>query len=237
MKPLKPMILTLLLLFCAPIVMAAETETFTGTGTGIVAETMDSAGYTYILLKQQGAWIATATLPVSEGDKVSFEGGMEMRNFHSRTLNRTFDSVFFIQGVNVVSQDTDSMHQAAGIEHSDIPMPASVAAPAPGEIPALADGKTIGDIVATPTALKDQQISLRARVIKVSESIMGKNWVTLQDGTGTEPDNKLLATSAEVVAPGDLVIASGTIRNDIDIGSGYTYKVLLENATFRKDSE
>jgi hypothetical protein len=38
-----------------------------------------------------------------------------------------------------------------------------------------------------------------------------------------------------MVAPGDLVVASGTIRNDIDLGSGYTYKVLLEEATFSQN--
>ena len=66
---------------------------------------------------------------------------------------------------------------------------------------------------------------------------MGKNWVTLQDGTGAEPDNKLIATSEELVSPGDLVIASGTLRYDADIGSGYKYKVLLEKAIFTKSEE
>ena len=66
---------------------------------------------------------------------------------------------------------------------------------------------------AESTQLKDQSVSLRARVIKVSENILGSNWITLQDGTGTEVDSKLLATSTELVSPGDLVIASGIIRN------------------------
>ena len=56
--------------------------------------------------------------------------------------------------------------------------------------------------------------------------------MTLQDGTGTAPNNKLLATSAELVSPGDVVIAKGTLRNDVDLGSGYTYKILLEETTF-----
>jgi hypothetical protein len=66
---------------------------------------------------------------------------------------------------------------------------------------------------------------------------MGKNWITLRDGTGTEPDNKIIATSSELVSPGDLVIASGTVKTDIDIGAGYKYKVLLEEATFSQNPE
>ena len=93
-------------------------------------------------------------------------------------------------------------------------------------------GKTIADIFSDSAQLKEQTVSLRARVIKVSKNILGKNWITLQDGTGTEPDNKLRATSLELLEPGDIVIAKGIIRTDIDIGAGYKYKVLLEEATF-----
>ena len=47
-----------------------------------------------------------------------------------------------------------------------------------------------------------------------------------------DPDNKLLATSQELVKPGDTVVATGIVRTDMDIGSGYKYKVLLEEVTF-----
>jgi hypothetical protein len=80
-------------------------------------------------------------------------------------------------------------------------------------------------------------VSLNARVIKVNKNIMGKNWVTLQDGTGTEPDHKLLATSQQMVAPGDLVVAKGKVTRDVDLGYGYTYKVLLEEASFTSGVE
>ena len=108
----------------------------------------------------------------------------------------------------------------------------SVQAPAPGEIPPLSDGKTIVALFAESAQLNKQAVSLRAKVMKVSQNIMGKNWITLQDGTGTEPDNKLVTTSSELVSPGDLIIARGILRKDVDIGAGYKYKVLLEEATF-----
>ena len=96
--------------------------------------------------------------------------------------------------------------------------------------------KTIADITGDSAGLKGQTVSLRAKVIKVSKNVMGKNWITLQDGTGTEPDNKLIATSTETVMPGEIVTVSGVIHTDLDLGAGYHYDVLLEEATFLKNN-
>ena len=71
-------------------------------------------------------------------------------------------------------------------------------------------------------------------VIKVNANIMGKNWITLQDGTGAAPNDKLIATSSEMVTVGEIVTAKGVIRNDVDLGYGYHYAALLEDATFAK---
>jgi len=61
---------------------------------------------------------------------------------------------------------------------------------------------------------------------------MDRNWITLQEGSSTNPEAKLIATSTQSVSAGDVVIASGTIRNNVDIGTGYSYEVLLEDARF-----
>jgi hypothetical protein len=61
---------------------------------------------------------------------------------------------------------------------------------------------------------------------------MGKNWITLQDGTGAAPNDKLLATSQEKATLGETVTVQGVVRTDVDLGSGYRYDVLLEEATF-----
>jgi hypothetical protein len=111
-------------------------------------------------------------------------------------------------------------------------MPVSVQSPATGDITPLKEGKTVTAIFAESADLKEQVVSLNARVIKISKDIMGRNWITLQDGTGVEPDNELIATSQEVVSPGDMVIARGMVVTDLDIGYGYEYKVLLEEVTF-----
>jgi hypothetical protein len=215
---------------------AAETKA------GTVLETFDAAGYTYLKLDVQGqeTWLATRPLTVSAGDKVEYSGGNEMTNFYSKSLDRTFDSILFADSVALQGQAAPAAQPAApgnAMDPHAMRSAGPVAAPAPGEIQRLDDGKTIGEIFADRSQLETQEVRLRARVMKVSANILGKNWITLQDGTGTEPDNRLMATSAELVKPGDLVIARGLVRNDIDIGSGYSYKVLLEQATFIQGSE
>ena len=222
---------TCLLSLLAPMNLVAET----GPGNGTVAETINAGGYTYIRIKESDIWIATATMEVSEGDPVEYSGGAEMLNFHSKSLDRTFDSIWFVQKVSIGGQDNP--HQAVAQGHAPIPAgtprDAAIAAPAPGEIEKLDGGNSVAEILADRAALKGQTVNLRAKVIKVSENIMGMNWITLQDGTGTAPDDKLMVISSEMVTVGEVVTATGTLENDVDLGYGYHYTALLEEATFK----
>ncbi|MES9946629.1 MAG: hypothetical protein ABW080_16875 [Candidatus Thiodiazotropha sp.] len=208
-----------------------------GTGSGSVAEIIDVGSYTYIRLKDQNRWIATTRLIIAAGDEVEYKGGMLMKNFYSKTLDRTFDSIIFVQRANRVGEGSvESYHSSMTGEDQSIDTrsthPASIQAPLSGEISPLSGGMTIAEIIANASRLNDQNVALRAMVVKVSPNIMGKNWITLQDGTGIKPNNRLIVTSEEMVSPGELVTVSGTLRNNIDIGSGYKYKVLLEQANF-----
>jgi hypothetical protein len=224
------------LFFLMPAIATAQTDPSSGT----VVETINAGSYTYLRLEDPDRWIATSPLDVSEGDKVKYAGGMEMRDFHSKALDRTFESIWFVQNVSVSGRSLEQLHQGVAEGHGsappNIPKPATVAAPAPGEIMKLDGGKSIVEITSDPSALEGQAVSLRAKVIKISNNIMGTNWVTLQDGTGTAPNDKLIATTSEIVTAGDIVTAKGMIRTDVDLGSGYLYKVLLEEATFSKSN-
>ncbi len=67
---------------------------------GKVAETMNSGGYTYVLLEKDGdkTWIAAPQMKVTKGQTMSFKPGAEMENFTSKTLNRTFKKIIFSPG-------------------------------------------------------------------------------------------------------------------------------------------
>ena len=231
MKSLISILVICTFLIFPTLMLAAETGPVTGT----VAETIESGGYVYIRLEND-VWIAANTFAASKGDKVQYSGAMEMNDFHSKSLDKTFESILFVSEAGLVSTSSaakPAMPMAGhGSNGAQLQKPVTAQAPVAGEIKPLADGKNVADVFAESGQLKDQVVSLNARVIKINKAIMGRNWITLQDGTGTAPDNKLLATSQEVVSPGDLVTVKGTVSTDIDLGYGYKYKVLLEEATF-----
>jgi hypothetical protein len=99
-----------------------------------------------------------------------------------------------------------------------------------------ASGRTVAEVYANRVALKDKPVVIRARVVKVNAGVMGKNWVHLRDGSGSAADgsNDLLVTSKDEPKVGDLVVAKGTVKTDVNLGSGYAYKVLVEEASFQK---
>ena len=68
---------------------------------GTVVETMDSGGYTYVLLKNDSGeqWVAIPQAKVETGKEIEVVNGMTMKNFQSKTLNRTFDTVVFSTGL------------------------------------------------------------------------------------------------------------------------------------------
>lgn len=68
---------------------------------GTVVETMNSGGYTYLQIENGGQklWAAVPQTEVKVGQKVELSPGMTMQQFTSKTLGRTFDSIYFCQGV------------------------------------------------------------------------------------------------------------------------------------------
>jgi hypothetical protein len=222
------------LLFCCALLSSAVPlyANGEGSGSGTVAETILVESYVYVRLEEDGTWLAAAPTPVAVGDKVEYAAGIQMGEFHSTSLNRTFDSIVFVGSLKVASRLADG-HALAGDPHA-VRNSATAPPPAAGEIPPLEGGRTIGEIHAASAELDDQEVALRARVVKVSEGILGRNWITLQDGTGQAPADKLIATSDHLAEVGEVVAVSGTLRSDVDLGSGYRYGVLLEEASFSR---
>jgi hypothetical protein len=67
---------------------------------GQVLETMDSGGYTYARLARgdRELWVAGPQTQLPVGTKLGKMDGMLMEKFHSNTLDRTFDWIYFING-------------------------------------------------------------------------------------------------------------------------------------------
>ena len=66
--------------------------------------------------------------------------------------------------------------------------------------------------------------------MKYNAQILGKNWLHLRDGSGTEGTNDLTVTTRAEVKVGDLVLVTGKLTTNRDFGSGYTYAAIVEDA-------
>ena len=65
---------------------------------GPVLETMDGGGYTYVKVEcgDRQVWAAGPKANIGLGEEVAIDQGMLMTKFHSPTLNRTFDELYFV---------------------------------------------------------------------------------------------------------------------------------------------
>ncbi len=71
-----------------------------------VLSSIDAAQYTYIEVTQnkKTLWLAGTTVKVKKGDVIRFDDGMVMKDFHSKTLNRTFPAITFVNRVVVTKE-------------------------------------------------------------------------------------------------------------------------------------
>jgi len=69
---------------------------------GKIVETMNSSGYTYLLLDaaQGQIWVAIPETKIAAGQVVTCAPGMTMKDFTSKTLNRTFAAIVFSPGLD-----------------------------------------------------------------------------------------------------------------------------------------
>jgi hypothetical protein len=218
-----------------------------GQSSGTVIETMNAAGYTYVYVDNgtEKIWAAAPEFAVSVGDEVMIPEGMAMHNYHSQTLNRDFDVVYFVEAVLNASNPTvgapsmGSMGSAPADASMQMPEghPPIDANTAPPEVDLSAiqkatGGLTISEIYTGKADLSGKTVTLRGKVVKFSPQIMGTNWIHLQDGSGdpTTATNDLTVTSLVQVNVGDTVVASGPLTLDKDFGYGYKYNLIMENA-------
>ena len=222
----------------APAVAAAAAPATrdAGTVTGSVVETMNRGGYTYVRLRtgKEDVWIAASEFPVKSGERLTAPLEMPMQNFHSKTLNRDFPVVYFVSQIaregHALSAATDQpaalplmgSHQSAPVTPGESMSPSS-------------GGLSMADVWARRTSLAGKPVVIRGKVVKVNNGIMDRNWLHLQDGSGSAADrtNDLTVTTAAVARVGDIVTAAGVLTINKDFSAGYVYDAILEGATVR----
>jgi hypothetical protein len=94
--------------------------------------------------------------------------------------------------------------------------------------------RTVAALYKEKAALAGQMVSVKGKVVKANNGIMGRNFLHLRDGTGTRNDNDLTVTSQQTARVGEAVTVTGRVVLDRDFGSGYTYPLILEEARISK---
>ncbi|HEY8887410.1 MAG TPA: hypothetical protein VIM35_02900 [Gallionella sp.] len=71
---------------------------------GTVVSIINVPQFTYLEVRQdsQTRWIAASTIDAKKGDAIEFDSGSNVANFNSKTLNRTFPSITFVNHVTVL---------------------------------------------------------------------------------------------------------------------------------------
>ena len=203
---------------------------------GKVLEVKDVETYTYLRLKTKDGeiWAAINKAPVKVGSDVTIENAAVMNNFESKTLKRKFDRIYFgsIAGsgapAHAAGGDMAAMH--AGVaKTADVGVVKVAKATGP-------DARTVAEVVSQRADLKDKTVVVHGKVVKFTPEVMGKNWIHLRDGTGSASDgtNDVVVTTKDETNIGDVVLVKGVVHTDRDLGSGYSYKVLIEEATLQK---
>jgi DNA/RNA endonuclease YhcR with UshA esterase domain len=80
--------------------------------------------------------------------------------------------------------------------------------------------------------LAGKEVTVRGQVVKANNQILGKNWIHLQDGSGVAADrtNDITITTDDYVKVGEVVTIKGVLAIGRDIGGGYAYDAIVENA-------
>lgn len=210
-----------------------------GSLAGTVVETMDAGGYTYVQVDtgEETIWAAAPQFAVEVGEKVTVPEGMPMPNYHSATLDRDFELVYFVA---TIMKGDEAASAAPGQAPASLPAGAhpSVSAPQAGVTEAISfegiarpeGGRTVEEIWSEKNALEGQEVTVRGRVVKFNSQVMGVNWLHVQDGTGGEGTNDLTVTTSAVANVGDTVLVTGPLTLNKDFGFGYRYDVIIEKA-------
>jgi hypothetical protein len=207
----------------APAAKLASAEAPTALS-GTVVERIDAASYSYLRLKTANGeqWAAVPKTGRAVGDTVAVVSPVWMKDFKSNVLGRTWPEIAF--GTLDEAAVAASPHgRKPAAEVGDV------------RVAKVEGGRTVAEIHEQSAALKDQPIAVRGKVVKATDGVLGKSWLHLRDGSGAGATADLTVASAESAAVGDTVVARGVVRLDRDLGSGYHFDVLIEDAHVTKE--
>lgn len=192
----------------------------------IVEEVIQTSGYTYVRFTANDSvkWLATTILDAKVGEKYYYGKSMEFEKFHSKELNRDFETILFVERLTTEPVQEEKPKPVA---------PGSVKAKSEKEAISIEKSKdelTVANLYLNKESYAGKTVIIKGKVVKFSPMIMNKNWVHIQDGTESEGNYDLTVTTLAELMIGDIVTLEGTVALNKDFGYGYKYDLLLEDA-------
>ncbi len=73
---------------------------------GKVLDVIDTSMYTYLqVASSNGAiWLAASKTSVPKGATIGYGSGAVMKNFYSKTLNKSFETIIFLDKVEIIKK-------------------------------------------------------------------------------------------------------------------------------------
>jgi hypothetical protein len=196
----------------------------------VVVEAIQSSQYTYLKVTENGQeqWLAVTSMDAKAGDTFYFDKSLEMSNFHSKELNRDFETIQFVDKLSSepVTAENKGLKVPPGsssvkIAKQDI------------KIEAAKDGITLADLFSKKDSFNGKIVVIKGQIVKYSPEIMNKNWFHIQDGTESAGKFDLTGTTMTTLKVGDIVTIEGKVALNKDFGYGYFYDVIIEDAIIK----
>ncbi len=201
----------------------------------VAKEVIPVSSYIYVkgMEGDKETWIAFPKLDVKVGTELYFSKFMEMENFSSTELKRTFPKILFVEDISMQpitakpaataqQNPMEQKPQKPVIERQEI------------KVEKASGGISISQLYANMKSYENKTVKIKGKVVKYNGGIMNKNWVHIQDGSGTADNFDLTVTTDAEVAIGDILTFEGKIALNKDFGYGYSYKILMESAKVSK---
>ena len=213
-----------------------------------VLEVIQVENYTYLKVKEGTAemWIAAPSIVTKPQDILYYERGMMMTDFESKELKRKFDKILFVDKISKDQKELLSNKNLAAIHESVKDSitkytDASTKTNAPNlpakqalKIEPPKSGVSIASILKNPKTYEGKTIVVKGKITKYTAGVMGKNWVHIQDGTDYNGKFEIVITTLAELKDGETATFEGMITLNKDLGYGYFFEVLMEDAKIIK---
>lgn len=199
----------------------------------MVSEVLPATRYVYLKVKerQKEFWIATGKMDIKKGGTYFYRGGLLRTNFESEELNRVFKEIYLVS--NLVSKEDHTAMAKTESNNTSVKgggIAEKEDAPAHTEKEVQHKGSVkIAQLLKEPERYEGYSVDVSGTCVKTNPSILGRNWLHLQDGS--KDDYDLVVTSNILVPEGSDITVRAVVALNKDFGAGYTYELILENGT------